>query len=173
MFGIWQRAELAKRIDVLAGFLGSRRAGDPELRTEATAAAEEAHAALAAGDLRRAREGLHELEGLAVDWRDHPHFPAEPRPAEADEQVRDYVKDRLRGVVSRDELDRLDRPYLSLVVTRRRLCARPDLDRRTREDVQYVYARGRMALDLGHPEAAAREARRLEAIEARLADADG
>ncbi|MER7464859.1 hypothetical protein [Streptomyces sp. NPDC097981] len=173
MFGIWQCAELAKRIDVLAGFLGSRYAAGPALRTEAAAAAEEARAALARADPSRAREGLHELEGLAADWRDHPHFPAEPRPAEADEQVRDYVKDHLRGVLSPDELDRLDRPYISLVVTYRRLCGRPDLDRSTREDVHYLYARGRMALDLGHARAAAREAGRMRAIEARLEDAGG
>ncbi|MBT2403895.1 MULTISPECIES: hypothetical protein [unclassified Streptomyces] len=173
MFEIWQRAELAKRVDVLESFLGSRYAGDPALSREVASDAAAARTALAAADPWRAQDCLDALERRAADWRGHPHFPAVPRPADADGQVRDYVKDRLRGVLSPVELDRLDFPHVSLSVLHRRLCGHPELDPQTREDIHYVHARGRMALDLGHADAAAREVERLRAIEARLTDGDG
>ncbi|MFE2550583.1 hypothetical protein ACFXGI_18845 [Streptomyces sp. NPDC059355] len=109
---------------------------------------------------------LHAFEG-------DPHRPGPLRPAEEDAQVRDYLKDVLRPRLSCGQRDRLDRHTLTLRVLPRRLCENPAVDARAREDIRYLAARGRMALDLGHVDAAEREVGRLEAIEERYRSGGG
>ncbi|MFJ9590607.1 hypothetical protein [Streptomyces acidicola] len=72
--------------------------------------------------------------------------PSQPRPREADRQMRDYAKDTLPQVLPLGIRDRLDHVAVSLRVTGRRLEAAPGFDEATRQDVLYNTARAGMAV---------------------------
>ncbi|MEV7519790.1 hypothetical protein [Streptomyces sp. NPDC091371] len=167
---IWRRAEAVQLIDALAGFLVSRYPDSPGVRREIDGIADAGRAAAAAGRPGEAARQYSLLHERAQEWAGHPHHVWEPRPAEADALVRDYVKDLLRGRLSRDELDRLSRIRGSVSVISRQLLARADVDAPAREDVRYLVARAETALDLGHVPAARRELDRLRGIEERYRD---
>ncbi|MEU7565205.1 hypothetical protein AB0A99_04180 [Streptomyces fradiae] len=165
LYGIWQRAEVARRLDVLSGFVAMCVAGDADARRRLALLADGAEAALSASppDLELAQRHLDELVRWAdTEWADHPYRPVEARPDEADRQTRDYAKDLRHGALPDPVRDEMGRIELSLEVRFLALCRRPDLDCRAREDVFYTAGRAAMALDLGHLEAAERELRRME-----------
>ncbi|GAA1583483.1 hypothetical protein GCM10009678_77690 [Actinomadura kijaniata] len=124
--------------------------------------------ALTENDLDTARAGLDDLVDWADRWADHPHRPAEPRPDEADRQIRDYAKDAYPERLSVRQRDRVGRITLFMNVGLRAL-AGADLPRQVREDVFYLYGRVSMALDAGHLAAAERELARLEELRERYA----
>ncbi|WP_030857172.1 hypothetical protein [Streptomyces sp. NRRL F-2747] len=168
MFALWRQAETAKWVDVVSGFLASRHPRGSAERAEVEGKARAVREEVDAGDPYAASGAAATWLAIALHaFEDDPHRPGPLRPAEEDAQVRDYLKDVLRHRLSRGQRDRLDRHALSLRVVPRRLCENPAVDARTREDVRYLVARGLMALDLGHVDAAEREVGRLEAIEER------
>ncbi|MFF2008300.1 hypothetical protein ACFVWY_04365 [Streptomyces sp. NPDC058195] len=166
MYKIMLDAELAKAFDVWSGYLAAGTGEDPDVRERLRSVLESAREAAAQGDRACARARVAELyeeaEEAGLRWA-----PAVPSPREADDQARDYVKDRLRGTMSVHRRERLDSIALFLRVSARRLRALPGLDPATREDIVYITARAAMALDLGHPVAAQRELERLRSLERR------
>ncbi|MEU6863786.1 hypothetical protein ABZ924_10995 [Streptomyces sp. NPDC046876] len=176
IFTLWQRAETAKWVDVTAGFLAARHPRDSVEHAEVMARAREVHGALERGEPCAAdSDAALWLRIRAAELADAPHAPGIPRPAEQDAQVRDYLKDllareRAAGRPSWEEQDALFGAHITLSVVSRRLCANPAATASEREDVHYLVARGRMALDLGHAPAAQREADRLRRLEERILD---
>ncbi|MEU7131941.1 hypothetical protein [Streptomyces sp. NPDC046261] len=168
MYDAFQRCEVSKRIDVLAGYLAWRYGDDADARRKAAGTAALGREALEESDIELARRHLADLEAEAEESADDPHYPCEPRAYEADAQVRDYVKDELRGrMAAKTRADR-DGIRLSIDVTRNRLLFKaPALTTLDRHDVHYICGRATMALDLGHMDAARRERDRLREIEAR------
>ncbi|MER6212113.1 hypothetical protein [Streptomyces sp. NPDC001642] len=167
LYEIWQRAEVARRLDVLSGFVAMCVAGDADARrrlTQLVAGVEEALSA-SPPDGVVASEYLDELVWWAdTEWVDHPYRPVEVRPDEADRQTRNYAKDLRHAALPvrvRDEMGRIE---LSLEVGFLALCRQSGLDCRTRQDIFYVAGRAAMALDLGYLEAAEREVRRMEQV---------
>ncbi|WP_351222520.1 hypothetical protein [Streptomyces sp. NPDC002133] len=165
MYDVWRRAELSKRLDVWSSYLGSRVDEGATGRRELEEVLAAARTAQAAGDLDSAEDLSRRLIDDAGEYG-LPHAPSAPRPEEADAQVRDYVKDLLPEALSLAERDGLDRVSLFLRCESRRLRGRCDIDPLTRQDIDYVYARAWMALDLGQVEAANRELVRLRDIAA-------
>ncbi|MFC9153562.1 hypothetical protein ACFTT0_01045 [Streptomyces bauhiniae] len=168
MYETWQRAEVARRLDMMSGFIAMCVAGsDDARRARLDRLAADAEAALAASppDTEAASDRLDELVRWAdTEWAGHPYRPVEARPDEADRQTRDYAKDLWRAdlpVHVRDEMVRIE---LSFEVRFLALCRPSGLDDRTRQDLFYVAGRAAMALDLGHLEAAEREIRRMEQV---------
>lgn len=165
MYDVWRRATAAKRIDVQAGYLAARCADDPAAERELENLLDAARSALTLGQLSSAELLVAELVGWAQSWPDDPLRPQDPRPAEFDRQVRDYVKDDRREFLSRDERDSAADLQLSLDVALRsanRACA--GHSDHGLQDAYYLYGRATMALDLGHHEAARRELNRLCAL---------
>ncbi|MEU9438656.1 hypothetical protein [Streptomyces sp. NPDC048252] len=158
---------MARRLDVLSGFIAMCVAGDDDARRRLAQLVAGADTALSAStpDLVVASEYLGELLCWAdTECTDHPHRPVEARPDEADRQTRDYAKDLRHAALPvrvRDEMGRIE---LSLEVRFLALCCQPGLDCRIRQDIFYVAGRAAMALDLGHLEAAERESRRMEQV---------
>ncbi|MFJ9590440.1 hypothetical protein [Streptomyces acidicola] len=156
-------AELSKAFDVWSGYLDARTGEDPHARARLRSILESARAAADEGDCATARAVVadiyDEAREAALLWA-----PSQPRPCEADRQIRDYAKDALPQVLPLGIRDRLDHVAVSLHVTSRRLEDAPGLDEATRHDILYITARARMALDLAHPTAARRELERLKAI---------
>ncbi|MBX7547748.1 hypothetical protein K1Y78_06850 [Streptomyces sp. tea 10] len=156
-------AELSKAFDVWSGYLDADTGEDPQVRARLRSTLERARAAAAEGDLVSARAAVTDLYDEAREAR-LPWAPALPRPWEADEQARDYAKDELREALPPPVRDALGIIAISLSVTARRLQSLPGLDCGTRQDILYITARARMALDLAHPRAARRELERLKVI---------
>ncbi|MFE5810188.1 hypothetical protein [Streptomyces sp. NPDC056491] len=172
---IWRLAEAAQQIDLLAGFLATRREPGPDHLAAPAECAGAGRAAVAAGRLGDALERLDDLRAHAARWAGHPHHPGEPGAAEHDAQVWDYAKDMLReerGPVptylptARDILWQL--PFLQ-----RRICACPQADAQARADAHYLAGRGAMAVEIGHLGAARRELRRLRALAEKHTGDDG
>ncbi|GHC75038.1 hypothetical protein [Streptomyces cinnamoneus] len=170
MYDAWRRSEVSKRLDVLEGFLGSRppyRNGAEAREWFATTVAL-AREALAEDDLDLAGMHLVHLQEESEEWADDPHCPFDVSAYEADAQVRDLVKDELRGRVSVKRRDDRKSIQLSIGVTRNKLLYKVrGLTCSDRHDVHYLSGRATMALDLGHMDAARREVDRLRKIEKR------
>ena len=167
LYGIWQRAEVSRRLDVLSGFVAMCVAGDDDARRRLAQLVAGADAALSTSpaDVDTAAEYLDELVRWAdAEWADHPYRPAEARPDEADRQTRDYVKDLRHTALPAHVLDEMGRIELSLEVRFLALCRQPGLDCRTREDIFYVAGRAAMALDLGQLDVAELEIRRMKQV---------
>ncbi|MFB6775244.1 hypothetical protein [Streptomyces sp. NPDC056337] len=167
LYEIWQRAEAARRLDVLSGFIAICVAKDDDARRRLSQIVADADGALSASppDLVVASECLDQLVCWAdTEWIDHPYRAVEARPDEADRQTRDYAKDLRHAALpvrARDEMGRIE---LSLEVRFLALCRQPGLGCRVRQDIFYVAGRAAMALDLGHLEAAEREVQRMEQV---------
>lgn len=159
----WKIAGLRQQIGTLSAFVAACT-DDSERKRNATRLAQQAFASDPA-DLAAVQEIAWTLAEWAEDLHDHSCHPVEPRPDEADRQVRDHVKDVLHSHLPGDTRDWISGTKLFLDVAFRALSRLPTLDPRTREDAFYIYGRGTMALDFGHRGAAERELERLRKIQ--------
>ncbi|MFJ3881276.1 hypothetical protein ACIPW5_27990 [Streptomyces sp. NPDC090077] len=171
-YGIWQRADAAREIDELAGFLASRRPGTPQdhrNRDEAARRAASGRAAVAAGDLGAALDRCLDLRDLAHPWAGHPHHPDAGRPAEQDARTWDHAKDMPRADLAPGDPRLHEAGMLrdQVVRTLRRIDDHPDADERARQDAHYLAGRAAMALALGHVPAARWELGRVQELLAR------
>jgi hypothetical protein len=162
-YGVLSDAELRKAFDVWGCYLDARTGEDEEVRGRLRSMLESARTAADEGDAAVARARVSEMydeaRRAALPWA-----PPLPRPWEADDQTRDYVKDTPGHTLPPALRDRLDLIALHLRVTGRRLRSAPGLDAATRQDVFYLMGRATLALDLAHPAAAQRELDRLTAL---------
>ncbi|GAA2449008.1 hypothetical protein [Streptomyces macrosporus] len=158
----WRFAELLRQGSVLSAFVAACADGEERARE-----ARELGARVFAADPAdlEAVEGIVEtLTEWAEELADHPHRPDEPRPDEADRQVRDFLKDVLRDELSSRARDWMSRTELALEVNFLALRGMRTPAPRTREDAFYLYGRATMALDLGYRAAAERGAESLREL---------
>lgn len=158
----WQVAELRWRSNTLSTFVAACSQDEERARR----ARELAQQALESNldDVEAIQEIVWTLADSAEDLADHPHYPIEPRPDEADRLVRDHLKDILRNRLPTEARDWMSGTQLSLDVDFHALRHLPALDSQVREDIFYTYGRATMALDLGNQEAAERELDRLQEL---------
>jgi hypothetical protein len=160
----WQLAELRWWSSALAAFVVAYTA-DEERAREAAQIADSACSSDVEG-LEVVRERVQKLAVWAGELADHPHYPAESRPDEADRQVRDHLKDIVRDHLPAEFRDWMSGTQLSLDVTFQALRDASALDPRARQDAFYLYGRATMALEVGDRETAERELERLRDLRA-------
>ncbi|GAA1558445.1 hypothetical protein GCM10009827_094250 [Dactylosporangium maewongense] len=164
----WELAHLWWRSNVLSTFVAAYT-NDADRAREARQLCDQLFGTDSV-DLAVAEEIVSTLDGWAWELADQVPVPAEPRPDEADRQVRDYVKDVIRDRVPAELRDWAERTQLFLDVTYKAVMREQTLPARVREDVRYVYVRGTMAVDLGNRTAAERELERLKRYETALTE---
>ncbi|MET8974399.1 hypothetical protein ABZX85_02155 [Streptomyces sp. NPDC004539] len=156
-------AELRKAFDVWGGYLAARTGEDPLVLDRLRSLLESARENAAEQDLTWARELVDRMYEEAREgglrWA-----PTRPRPREADAQARDYAKDVLPEMLSRQLRDRIDSVRSSVSFLERRFRDAPGLDEAVRQDALYLAIRAETALDLVHLRPAERELERLRAL---------
>ncbi|MGW7067056.1 hypothetical protein ACWGII_18540 [Streptomyces sp. NPDC054855] len=167
LFEIWQRADVARRLDVLSGFVAMCVAGDDDARRRLSQMVADTDAP----SPPRPRiwwsprsVWTNSSAGLTRSGSITRIVPWKPRPDEADRQTRDYAKDLRHAALPARARGEMGRIELSLEVRFLALCRQPGLDCRVGQDIFYVAGRAAMALDLGPLEAAEREVQRMEQV---------
>jgi leucyl-tRNA synthetase len=164
----WELADLWWRSNALSTFVAAYT-NDADRAREARQLCDQLFGADSV-DLAAAEDIVSTLDGWAWELADQVPAPAEPRPDEADRQVRDYVKDVSRDRVPRELREWAERTQSFLDFIFKALIRGQALPAWVREDVRYVYGRATMAIDLGHRAAAERELERLRRYEITFAE---